>query len=347
MVGHQPLRVTLGRGTWRRAALISADDRRTLPPDLLVAVDRAERLTDVPVPLTLASGDVIALHGDLDGCHGAGALDHRATRDLVRPRRLAARDRDEPTRRLGVDDLAAPHAPRHRNGDLRPRDRRGDRQPGSAGRTNRSAAQVHRLDRCRRGRRHAIRRERPGDLLGCARGGTHRARALAESIDARRRRRPPRRRLTVDRGTGGAPSVVAHRPGGPRRRVRGGPVLDPAVGTVGRGTTRPAGDRTPVGGRGARPGAGGDDRLVGGRNRRRRSGARRSARPDRRDDRIGQERTPAHARGRDGGRGQPRAPELRARRLQGGRHVRHLRSAPSRRRRRHRPRARASPNVSS
>ena len=33
----------------------------------------------------------------------------------------------------------------------------------------------------------------------------------------------------------------------------------------------------------------------------------------------------------------PDAPELRTRRLQGGRHVRHLRSAPSRRRRRHRP----------
>ncbi len=60
------LSVTLGRGTVRWAAPIADDERRGLHPDLLVAVDRCEQLTDVAVPLDLAPGCVVAVHGDLD-----------------------------------------------------------------------------------------------------------------------------------------------------------------------------------------------------------------------------------------------------------------------------------------
>ena len=61
-----PLRVTLGQGTVRWVAPIADDERRSLPSDLLVAVDRCEQLTDIAVPLDLPPGCVVGVHGDLD-----------------------------------------------------------------------------------------------------------------------------------------------------------------------------------------------------------------------------------------------------------------------------------------
>ncbi|HYN32095.1 MAG TPA: FtsK/SpoIIIE domain-containing protein, partial [Ilumatobacteraceae bacterium] len=58
--------VTLGQGTVRWVAPIVDDERRTLEPDLLVAVDRCEQLTDTAVPLDLPAGCVVGVHGDLD-----------------------------------------------------------------------------------------------------------------------------------------------------------------------------------------------------------------------------------------------------------------------------------------
>ncbi len=61
-----PLSVTLGQGTVRWVAPIVDDERRCLPSDLLVAVDRCEQLTDTAVPLDLPPGCVVGVHGDLD-----------------------------------------------------------------------------------------------------------------------------------------------------------------------------------------------------------------------------------------------------------------------------------------
>ena len=47
-------------------APIAHDERRSLPSDLLVAVERCEQLTDIAVPLDLAPGCVVGVHGDLD-----------------------------------------------------------------------------------------------------------------------------------------------------------------------------------------------------------------------------------------------------------------------------------------
>ncbi len=54
-----PLSVTLGQGTVRWVAPIVDDERRSLPADLLVAVDRCEQLTDTAVPLDLPRGCVV------------------------------------------------------------------------------------------------------------------------------------------------------------------------------------------------------------------------------------------------------------------------------------------------
>ncbi len=60
------LSVTLGQGTVRWVAPIVDDERRTLEPDLLVAVDRCEQLTDTAVPLDLPAGCVVGVHGEVD-----------------------------------------------------------------------------------------------------------------------------------------------------------------------------------------------------------------------------------------------------------------------------------------
>ena len=60
------LSATLGRGTVRWVAPIEEAARRSLIPDLLVAVDRCEQLTDTAVPLDLPPGCVVGVHGDLD-----------------------------------------------------------------------------------------------------------------------------------------------------------------------------------------------------------------------------------------------------------------------------------------
>ena len=54
---------TIGRGTCRWAPPIQPDSRRRLAADLLVAVERSERLVDVAVPLALDPGGVVALRG--------------------------------------------------------------------------------------------------------------------------------------------------------------------------------------------------------------------------------------------------------------------------------------------
>lgn len=55
---------TLGRGTVVAPAPIAPDDRAVLSADLLVAVERCERLVDVPVPVALGASAVVAFHGD-------------------------------------------------------------------------------------------------------------------------------------------------------------------------------------------------------------------------------------------------------------------------------------------
>lgn len=56
-----PPRVCLGSGNVRARAPI--EERDALDADLIVAVDRCERLVDVAVPLTLAPSAILALHG--------------------------------------------------------------------------------------------------------------------------------------------------------------------------------------------------------------------------------------------------------------------------------------------
>ena len=54
---------SIGRGTCRWVPPIHADTRGRLAADLLVSVERSERLTDVAVPLALESGAVVVLVG--------------------------------------------------------------------------------------------------------------------------------------------------------------------------------------------------------------------------------------------------------------------------------------------
>ena len=61
----EPLRVTIGCGTCRWNTGIAHDQRRTLQPDLLAALERCERLVDVPVPVDLQAGSVVVLRGDI------------------------------------------------------------------------------------------------------------------------------------------------------------------------------------------------------------------------------------------------------------------------------------------
>ena len=63
---QDPLRVSIGRGSWHRPAPLSDDERRSLDADLLVAVEQSERLDDVGVPLVLVPSTIVALRGDLD-----------------------------------------------------------------------------------------------------------------------------------------------------------------------------------------------------------------------------------------------------------------------------------------
>ena len=58
-----PLSVTIGRGTCRWSPRIAIDDRRRLGAELLVALERCERLDDVAVPMTLEPSSVVAVHG--------------------------------------------------------------------------------------------------------------------------------------------------------------------------------------------------------------------------------------------------------------------------------------------
>ena len=57
------LSVTIGRGTCRWSPPIATDDRRRLSAELLVALDRCERLVDVAVPLALEPSSIVAVHG--------------------------------------------------------------------------------------------------------------------------------------------------------------------------------------------------------------------------------------------------------------------------------------------
>ncbi len=61
----EALCVTVGRGTSRWTPPIGTDDRRRLDAELLVALERCERLDDVAVPLALEPSATIALHGPL------------------------------------------------------------------------------------------------------------------------------------------------------------------------------------------------------------------------------------------------------------------------------------------
>ena len=100
-----PLSVTLGQGTVRWVAPIVDDERRSLPADLLVAVDRCEQLTDTAVPLDLPRGCVVGVHGDLDAATALARSISRATRHDRRARGLAARDRHRTHRRMVVGRL--------------------------------------------------------------------------------------------------------------------------------------------------------------------------------------------------------------------------------------------------
>ncbi len=55
--------VTIGRGTCRWEPPVDPDARRHLDPNLLVALERCERLDDVAVPLALEPSSVMAFHG--------------------------------------------------------------------------------------------------------------------------------------------------------------------------------------------------------------------------------------------------------------------------------------------
>ncbi len=57
------LSVTIGRGTCRWSPPIATDDRRRLSAELLVALDRCERLADVAVPLALEPSSIMAMSG--------------------------------------------------------------------------------------------------------------------------------------------------------------------------------------------------------------------------------------------------------------------------------------------
>ena len=54
---------TIGRGTCRWAPPVSADTRSRLDAELLVTLERSERLVDVAVPLALEPGSVVAFRG--------------------------------------------------------------------------------------------------------------------------------------------------------------------------------------------------------------------------------------------------------------------------------------------
>ena len=54
---------TIGRGTCRWTPPIASDERHRLSAELLVTLDRCERLDDVAVPIALEAGSVVAVHG--------------------------------------------------------------------------------------------------------------------------------------------------------------------------------------------------------------------------------------------------------------------------------------------
>ena len=60
----EPLRATIGPGTCRWHTGIGDDQRRTLQPDVLAALERCERMVDVAVPLTLPPASAVAFRGD-------------------------------------------------------------------------------------------------------------------------------------------------------------------------------------------------------------------------------------------------------------------------------------------
>ncbi|MGB0113355.1 MAG: FtsK/SpoIIIE domain-containing protein [Ilumatobacteraceae bacterium] len=59
-----PLRTTIGHGTCRVTTGLALAQRRGLTPAALAALERCERLDDVPVPLLLEPGTNLALRGD-------------------------------------------------------------------------------------------------------------------------------------------------------------------------------------------------------------------------------------------------------------------------------------------
>jgi len=61
--GSDAMWVTVGRGTSRWTPPLPADARDRLAADLLVTLDRCERLVDVAVPVALEPGAVVAVHG--------------------------------------------------------------------------------------------------------------------------------------------------------------------------------------------------------------------------------------------------------------------------------------------
>jgi DNA segregation ATPase FtsK/SpoIIIE, S-DNA-T family len=64
--GSDALWVTVGRGTCRWAPPMAPDDRRRLHADVLVTLDRCERLEDVAVPMALETSSVVAFRGSQD-----------------------------------------------------------------------------------------------------------------------------------------------------------------------------------------------------------------------------------------------------------------------------------------
>jgi S-DNA-T family DNA segregation ATPase FtsK/SpoIIIE len=64
-----PLTASVGIGTSRWEVPLTASDRGSLLPELLVSVEECEQLAGVVAPLTLRAGDAVALHGDFStGC---------------------------------------------------------------------------------------------------------------------------------------------------------------------------------------------------------------------------------------------------------------------------------------
>ena len=86
---------TIGRGTCRWTPPIASDERHRLSAELLVTLDRCERLDDVAVPIALDAGVGRRRPRTLDRRRCAVSLGDRAVGNDVRAGRLGAAGRHE------------------------------------------------------------------------------------------------------------------------------------------------------------------------------------------------------------------------------------------------------------